>query len=628
MKKIFSLLFLFIFVAGITTVLAQPPAPTYLTAEVISSGTNSRYVKLQWTGIPSPTTGTYYEVYKRIGSLNDTTPFYKTGSTWSTNYKDMHVQTGKTYSYYVKAKNSSGTSEPSNSVEILVPAPTPIVKGVVAGTVVKDSDNSPLKDAKVLLFSSTSSHSYYYVYTNVNGVFSKSVPAGTYYLQTSKHGYVSEYYNNVATKQEATLITVAGNDSQNVSIGLASVVPPTMHAVSGSVADSLGNPMRAWIKIYKVRNNSHHWRYYPGKTDSLGNFSINVKEGDTVVVYASPFDHNYFGEYYDNKTTFSEADRIGVSAPVANVNFVLSHKPVYANGISGTVADSLQVGVESHLIAWRKQTASPSVTWHFKRYGTISDSLGNYEFSNLTPGDYIMLAKPLHGYRPTYFRYDGTQTMNWRNADSIPVAETGVVYGVNFTVKAFSDSGNAAVIGIVKDAVRGVIGGASIFALDANNELAGYAFSDEAGNFVLSGLVPGTYKVMANAAGYNDSRVFNITLDYISQTSANLSFIIEPFGVTSNEDKSSVVSNFDLKQNYPNPFNPSTSISFSIPQQEKVTLKIYNVLGNVVATLVDDVKPAGSYTINFDGSQLSSGVYFYKLETGSYSATKKLTLMK
>lgn len=627
MKKIFSLLFIIIFVVGISAVMAQPPAPTYLTAEVISSG-NSKYVKLLWTGIPSPSTGTVYEIYRRNGGLNDTTPFVKIGSTWSSNYKDMHVHTGNTYSYNVKAKNSTGVSDPSNSVEVTVPAPTPIVKGVVAGTVVKDDDNSPLSNAKVLLFSSSNAAGYAYVYTNSAGVFSKSVPAGSYYLQTSKHGFVSEYFDNVATKQEATLIVVAGNDSQNVSIGLASVVPPTMHAVSGSVADSLGNPLRAWIKVYKVRNNSHHWRYYPGKTDSLGNYSINVKEGDTVVVYASPFDHNYFGEYYDDKRTFSEADRIGVSAPVANVNFVLSHKPVYANGITGTVSDTSQTGVESHLIAFRKQTASPSSGWHWKRYGVISDSLGNYEFSNLVPGDYIMLAKPMHGYRPTYFRYDGTTTMNWRNADSIPVAEAGVVSGINFTVKAFSDSGNAAVIGSVKDALGNALVGSSIIALDANLEVAGYSFADETGSFVLSGLVPGDYKVMANAIGFNDSRVYNITLDYVSHTSANLNFVIEPSGITSNEDKSAVVSNFELKQNYPNPFNPSTTISFSIPQQEKVTLKIYNVLGNVVSVLIDEVKSAGNYSISFDGSQLSSGVYFYKLEAGSYSSTKKLTLMK
>ena len=86
--------------------------------------------------------------------------------------------------------------------------------------------------------------------------------------------------------------------------------------------------------------------------------------------------------------------------------------------------------------------------------------------------------------------------------------------------------------------------------------------------------------------------------------------------------------NFMLAQNYPNPFNPTTNIEYQIPNREFVTLKVYDVLGNEVATLVNEEKPGGSYTIKFDGSKLSSGVYFYRLQAGEYSSTKKLILMK
>jgi predicted lipoprotein with Yx(FWY)xxD motif len=85
---------------------------------------------------------------------------------------------------------------------------------------------------------------------------------------------------------------------------------------------------------------------------------------------------------------------------------------------------------------------------------------------------------------------------------------------------------------------------------------------------------------------------------------------------------------FSLKQNYPNPFNPSTCIKYAIGSEQLVSLKIYNVLGNDIATLVNEEKPAGTYEINFNASQLSSGVYFYKLQAGSFLETKKLTLIK
>ena len=85
---------------------------------------------------------------------------------------------------------------------------------------------------------------------------------------------------------------------------------------------------------------------------------------------------------------------------------------------------------------------------------------------------------------------------------------------------------------------------------------------------------------------------------------------------------------FYLYQNYPNPFNPTTNIDFSIPQKSKVTLSIYNTLGQIVSTLINEEKEAGIYQLKFNASTLSSGVYFYKISTGEFNQTKKLILLK
>jgi hypothetical protein len=85
---------------------------------------------------------------------------------------------------------------------------------------------------------------------------------------------------------------------------------------------------------------------------------------------------------------------------------------------------------------------------------------------------------------------------------------------------------------------------------------------------------------------------------------------------------------YNLSQNYPNPFNPETKISYAIPVNGLVTLKIYDITGKEIATLVNEVKPAGNYFIDFNGANLSSGAYFYKLESGSFSSVKKLLLIK
>jgi hypothetical protein len=94
------------------------------------------------------------------------------------------------------------------------------------------------------------------------------------------------------------------------------------------------------------------------------------------------------------------------------------------------------------------------------------------------------------------------------------------------------------------------------------------------------------------------------------------------------DDNDQLPNAFSLEQNYPNPFNPTTQISFTLPEQSFVELKVFNILGLEVANLVTKELPAGTYTEEFDASSLSSGIYLYKLNTGKFSEVKKMTLIK
>jgi len=97
---------------------------------------------------------------------------------------------------------------------------------------------------------------------------------------------------------------------------------------------------------------------------------------------------------------------------------------------------------------------------------------------------------------------------------------------------------------------------------------------------------------------------------------------------TSNEEFSNVPDEFNLAQNYPNPFNPSTVISYSLPQASQVSIKVYNLLGAEVATLVNQQQPAGNFDVRFDASGLSSGIYIYRIVAGNFTQSRKLTLIK
>jgi pimeloyl-ACP methyl ester carboxylesterase len=99
-------------------------------------------------------------------------------------------------------------------------------------------------------------------------------------------------------------------------------------------------------------------------------------------------------------------------------------------------------------------------------------------------------------------------------------------------------------------------------------------------------------------------------------------------GVNNNSSSSSIPNKFELYQNYPNPFNPNTTIKYSIPYASIVKIQIYDIMGREVATLVNEVKSAGTYSTTFNAEKMSSGVYFYRIQAGSFTQTKKFVLLR
>ena len=145
-------------------------------------------------------------------------------------------------------------------------------------------------------------------------------------------------------------------------------------------------------------------------------------------------------------------------------------------------------------------------------------------------------------------------------------------------------------------------------------------------SFVKIGFVPGKI---------NSTSIQNYS--YVDDNAVNgkYSYRIKQIDLDGSSNYSDVVEvdlslpvEFSLSQNYPNPFNPSTTISYQIGKQSLVTLVVYNILGKEVATLVNEVKSPGAYNLKFDGTNLSSGIYFYKLTADGFTSTKKFTLMK
>lgn len=126
------------------------------------------------------------------------------------------------------------------------------------------------------------------------------------------------------------------------------------------------------------------------------------------------------------------------------------------------------------------------------------------------------------------------------------------------------------------------------------------------------------YFVTNAALDFTDSSYYSISLDHPITVSGGTGVISEQ----------NLPRRFELSQNYPNPFNPTTTISFQIPKAEQVKLSVFDLLGNEVATLVNGKVSAGTHQVVFDGSNLGSGIYYYRLTAGDFTATRKLLLLK
>jgi hypothetical protein len=220
-------------------------------------------------------------------------------------------------------------------------------------------------------------------------------------------------------------------------------------------------------------------------------------------------------------------------------------------------------------------------------------------------------------YIPTIY----PEELDWYNA--VPIFPNGPLTGINIMVERLPGGGYAVasfISGVVKLDNK-PIEDAIVYAKQ-NNQVLGFGITNKKGEYEINGLPQGDYILVVHRIGASSAtRNVNLTMEGLT----NVFFLIEeaPFfisGVTPKE--------FELSQNFPNPFNPATKINYSIPVLGKVKLSVYNSTGQLVDVLVNEVQSSGSYSVSFNGSNLSSGVYLYRIESGSYTETRKMILVK
>lgn len=544
------------------------------------------------------------------------------------------------------------------------------LEGSISG-VVTDQDKKPLQNISVMIYKkvSTTEKPYGYIsstsaVTGADGKYTISnVDEGSYYVYARQKSeksmtpittiYIPLYYNNVETIDKATAVPVsaATPNVSSIDFQLKKYVKPepVKAALSGTVTDEAGKPIaNAVITITQSKpsstSNSMEGINFVNaqnatvcsiadimsdiKTDAQGKYSVSLIVGGTYIV--SCYANGYLPQYYNGKSTPLDANKIELKADKNDVNFTLKAVPAAKAYISGTVTDDQNTGVLSKVTLFPNNVTMPPISIKDIRTITTNDK-GEFKFEKVPNGRYSIQVIPLKDYLPAYYSKSTCGAREYKQADIIIIENDANVTGINVCVKKVKVSGGGKITGFIKNFNGEPVGGVVVYTESSEQGDESFDISDSDGSYSVENLDVGNYSVYTDKTGYATSFANNAVIDYSKNTfGLQVDLVVDASTITDIKRTSSIPTKFDLMQNYPNPFNPSTVISWQIIEASHVTLKVFDMLGREIATLVDEYKQPGVYNSQFNTqhSQLSSGVYYYTLQAGNLLQTKKMMLVK
>jgi hypothetical protein len=425
---------------------------------------------------------------------------------------------------------------------------------------------------------------------------------------------------------------------------LAPLPKPTIATVEGIVTDTLGNPLRRAVVVFMrtlqemsgwsepidpdVTSSGEHSTedgfgdcrgvLWMGWTDSTGHYRASLLSGHGYTAMAEK--RGYIPEYFNQQENPKLADVIKLDGDTTGIDFSLAPVAAFTNSMSGIVKDTVGQGVPSRIVVFPAQ----HMTYRAKvRFGH-TDSTGSYTIGHLPPGKYFVLAIPFSDYAPAFYKAGAFGVMCWKDADTVVV--DGALTGIDIGVVAVKWMGFAQLHGRVTTSAGDPIEGVSMYAVSAGGDVLGYGLTDQAGNYAIDGLPQGALRIVSDCEGFIAAE--NTATFGSGEFSKQFDLVLLPSGATSVDAPARVPDRFAVEQNYPNPFNPTTAIRYQVSSPTHVRLVVYDLAGREIATLLNADRAPGAYTVAFDGSNLPSGVYLYKLTAGTWSSVHKMVLLK
>jgi hypothetical protein len=426
------------------------------------------------------------------------------------------------------------------------------------------------------------------------------VPPGSYVAGTSAKGYLAEFYDNAATYASATPVVVVNHqNTAGIDFSLAQG-----GKIAGRVtATATGQPIpHAFVTVRNKTNLSE----MAARTDSNGYYVLPGLPSGSYVLFAAGF--RFIGEYYDNTRDPLAATAVNVTAPATTtgIDFALDSMPSGRIRFAGRVTSAASsLPAEWAIIEAINPQTDACIA-------TSTDPDGNYELQG--DASCIVRARAL-GFGGEY----AGQTRNWMESNTAGASGT-----LDFDLEPVVENGFRSLRGNVRDGdSKTGISNAWVYGIDEDGNLH-FACTDANGDFDLSGAGDGVMDVSISGVSYVSLRN-SVTL---GGNSGSVVFSLRRTDATLDVKNQALPKQVALSQNFPNPFNPSTSITYAIPSSGNVRITVYNLLGAAVTTLVNEKKEAGTHTVTLSAAGMPSGVYIYKLETGSVTLTKRMILMK
>lgn len=514
--------------------------------------------------------------------------------------------------------------------------------GAISGNIEATSTYSP---GNVVVFDEDMNYiSGYNTYTSENYLIDRLVP-GNYKVVANFTDYKIQWYDNKDDFESADWVTVSSNNTtENIDFNLQQSPPAEWATITGYITDPLGIMCQGNVTLYDL-----NYQYIISQY-AYGPYSIsNINPGEYKI---SVSNNDYGTEWYFDKDSYQKADTVTLSAnEIKQINFMFD----YLGSIAGFAVDGNgnRIDGDTHSVFAAIFDATTG------EYLTDRDLtfVGGYKIK-LRGGNYKL------GLIPVYFNeqdnYDSLARTFYENGVSFNDTATSTINLFPSMQLELGDitieNASGSISGAIYDADNQPIDSVNytLLAYDEDGFLATASFYSVVypgnGSFKLIGLLPGEYYLLAVASNgemymqiqWYDGIDFTQSIENISlkmDIPNNINAIEVGTGETPginfffntttdiNEEKVNIES-FTLYQNYPNPFNSSTTIKYTIDSWQFISLKVYDVLGDEIANLVNEKKPAGSYEVEFSASRLASGIYFYKLQAGEFVETKKMILMK